>query len=179
MCGGDVTVVVLSKSGNTITVLDPTGLGVGMFLTGTQLQILSISGNVVTLNAAFAHRLRDRHYDCHIYAHPTHRLGSRNPGYLRLEPSHGVFHYRTGDRAGLSLSRRYCYRLYTRYRPVGNVGTTAYTCPSTLAAVVGTNTALSCPPTANGSVVPIGASVTTFGIKSLTNVGVTEFVSGA
>ena len=53
-CGGDVTVVFSSKSGNTVTVNDPTGLGAGMFLSGTQTTIVSISGNVVTLSAAFA-----------------------------------------------------------------------------------------------------------------------------
>jgi len=52
-CGTDVTVQVVSRSGSTITVTDPTGLGAGMFLAGTQTTIVSINGNVVTLSAAF------------------------------------------------------------------------------------------------------------------------------
>jgi len=53
-CGNDVTVSVTGKSGNNITVADPTGLGQGMFLSGTQTSIVSIAGNVVTLSAAFS-----------------------------------------------------------------------------------------------------------------------------
>src|SRR5581483_11518431 len=55
-CANDVAVSVLSKTGSTITVADPSGLGVGMFLTTTGpigATITGITGNVVTLSAAF------------------------------------------------------------------------------------------------------------------------------
>ncbi len=55
-CPNDVLVSVLSKSGSTITVADPSGLGVGMFLITTGpigATITGISGNVVTLSTAF------------------------------------------------------------------------------------------------------------------------------
>lgn len=57
-CGNNVTVTVLSKSGNTITVADTTGLAVGQYLTSTSVgtfpaTITAISGNVVTLSSAY------------------------------------------------------------------------------------------------------------------------------
>ncbi len=52
-CAVDVTVTVLGSFGNTITVSTTAGLVAGMYLSGTQTTIVSISSNVVTLSAAF------------------------------------------------------------------------------------------------------------------------------
>src|ERR1022692_3891696 len=53
-CATDVTVTVVTVAGNALNVADPTGLVVGMFLSGTQTTILSITGNTVTLSGFFS-----------------------------------------------------------------------------------------------------------------------------
>jgi hypothetical protein len=53
-CANDVTLTVLAVAGNIITVDSPAGLAVGMFLSGTQTTILSISGSSITLSASFS-----------------------------------------------------------------------------------------------------------------------------
>jgi len=147
-CPGNVTVSVLSKSGNTITVSDPTGLGAGMFLTGTQTTIVSIAGNVVTLSAAFS--------------------GSTFPAsatFSRVQPivsttatlvTPGSATVTVASTTGLAIGQALASAgpAATGSTPstaaAGNVGTTAYTTAATAA----------------------------FGIKSLTNVGLSESISG-
>src|ERR1022692_1183166 len=53
-CATDVTVTVVTVAGNALNVADPTVLVVGMFLSGTQTTILSITGNTVTLSGFFS-----------------------------------------------------------------------------------------------------------------------------
>ena len=158
---GDVTVSVLSKSGNTITVADTTGLGAGMFLSGTQTVIASISGNVVTLSAAFS--------------------GSSFPAnatFSRIQPIVSVTatlvtpnsnQITVNSAAGLAIGQILAAGTpvvpttgspSANTVPVGNVSTTAYTC-----------SVAPCPPN-------VTASATNFGIKSLTNVGLSEAVIG-
>jgi hypothetical protein len=151
-CGGDITVSVLSKSGNTITVVDPTGLGAGMFLSGTQTTIVSISGNVVTLSADFS--------------------GTTFPAsatFTRIQPlvsvtatlvTPGSSQITVASATGLAIGQAVASGSLTSSTPVGNVGTTAYTCPAGV-----------CPP-------GVTASLTSFGIKSLTNVGLAEKITG-
>jgi hypothetical protein len=175
VCGSDVTVSVLARSGNTITVADPTGLGVGMFQTGTQLQIVSIAGNVVTLSGSFGSGST---------TFPT------NATFTRVQPivsvtanlvSAGSPQVTVASATGLAIGQALASGGPTSTgstpstAPVGNVNTTAYTCPS--AGAVNTITTI-CPPNAVGSATSIAASTTSFGIKSLTNVGITEAVTG-
>jgi len=142
-CGNDVTVSVLAKSGNTITVADTTGLGAGMFLTGTQTTIQSISGNVITLSAAF-----------------TGTTFPANATFTRIQPlisvtatlvTPGSNQVTVSSATGLAIGQIFATGAITSTtNPVGNVSTTAYTT----------------------------AGNASFGIKSLTNVGLSESVTG-
>jgi len=154
-CGSDLTVTILSKSGNTITVADPSGLGAGMYLTGTQTQIQSISGNVITLSAAFS--------------------GSTFPAnatFSRIQPivsvtatlvTPGSNQITVTSTNGLAIGQI----LASGGSPsaggstsAGSVNTTAYTCTGGI-----------CPPN-------VAASNTSFGITVLTNVGFGEKITG-
>jgi len=142
-CGTDITVSALAKSGNTITVADTTGIGVGMFITGTQTSIVSIAGNVITLSAAF-----------------TGTTFPANVTFTRIQPlisvtatlvTPGSNQVTVASATGLAIGQIFATSaISSTSSPVGNVNTTAYT---TLG---------------NAS----------FGIKSLTNVGLSEAVSG-
>src|ERR1022692_3319787 len=141
-CGSDLTVTVLSRSGSTITVGDTTGLGAGMFLSGTQTTIVSISGNVITLSAAFG-------------------------GSSQTFPANATF---------------------TRNQPVVGVTTTLVT-PGSNQITVASATGLaigqvlaqggSSGTTASASTTAYTTAATpAFGIKSLTNVGLSEAITG-
>jgi hypothetical protein len=160
-CGGDITVSVTSKSGNNITVVDPTGLGAGMYLSGTQTQIVSIAGNVVTLSAAF-----------------TGTTFPASATFTRVQPLVGVTatlvtpgsnQITVASTTGLAIGQIVASGTVTSSLPVGNVGTTAYTC-----------TVAPCPPSSPPAVgnLLITPSATSFGIKSLTNVGLAEKIAG-
>jgi len=190
-CGGDVTVSVLSRSGNTITVADTTGLAVGMFQTGTQLTIQSIAGNVVTLSAAFGSSGT---------TFPTNATFTRNQPNISVIATlvtPGSNQITVNSATGLAIGQAFntgtpvvtavnpgtlpagCNGGATCTNagvstgasgtPVGNVSTTAFTC-----LVQGTVAA----PVPGCNVAGI-ASTTTFGIRSLTNVGLSEAVIGA
>src|SRR5579871_2883364 len=148
-CAGNVTVSVLSKSGNTITVSDPSGLGAGMFLNGTQTTIVSIAGNVITLSAAF-----------------TGTTFPTSATFTRIQPvvsvtatlvTPGSATVTVASATGLAIGQALASGAITATgstaatSPVGNVSTTAYTTAGTAA----------------------------FGIKSLTNVGLSETITGA
>jgi len=174
-CGGDVTVTVLSKSGNTITVVDPTGLGVGMFQTGTQLQIVSIAGNVITLSGPFG---------------TISTTGSTTATFSRIQPlisvtatlvTPGTNQVTVASATGLAIGQSLASGTpvvstsafgssNASSTPVGNVSTTAYVCATG-----------PCQPLAPNQAVPVpgAASTTAFGIKSLTNVGFSEAAIGA
>jgi hypothetical protein len=146
----DVTVSVLSRSGNTITVADTTGLGAGMFLTGTQTSIVSIAGNVVTLSAAFGSSST---------TFPTNATFSRTQPLVSVTAtlvSAGSASVTVSSAAGLAIGQALASGGPTATgvtpptAPVGNVSTTAYTTLGNPA----------------------------FGIKSLTNVGLTEAITG-
>jgi len=149
-CAGNVTVQVLSRSGNTITVADPTGLGVGMFQTGTQLQIVSIAGNVITLSASFGSSTT---------TFPT------NATFTRIQPNvvvtatlvtPGSSQITVSSATGLAIGQQLASGAFNATgttpatAPVGSASTTAYTT----------------------------AGNASFGIKSLTNVGLSETIIG-
>jgi hypothetical protein len=161
VCGGDVTVSVTAKSGNTITVVDPTGLGAGMFQTGTQTSIVSISGNIVTLSAAFSGT-----------TFPTNATFTRNQPLISVTATlvtPGSNQITVSSATGLAIGQTVAVgvppttttAVTANGSPVGNVSTTAFTC---LAA-------------APGCAAP-AVSTTAFGIRSLTNVGLSEAVIG-
>jgi hypothetical protein len=163
-CGGDIATVVLSRSGNTITVADPTGLGIGMFQSGTQIQILSISGNVVTLSAAFG---------------SSSTTFPANATFTRIQPivsvtatlvTPGSNQITVNSATGLAIGQI----LASGSSPsaggstnAGSVSTTAFTCT----AATGAAPSFACPPN-------VTANTNRFGISSLTNVGFGEKVTG-
>ena len=155
-CGGDVTVSVLSKSGSTITVSDPTGLGAGMFLSGTQTTIVSISGNVITLSAAFSGST----FPASATFTRIQPLVSVTATLVTPSPNAGSNTITVSSTAGLAIGQILGQGSSTSATPAASVSTTAYIC-----------TVAPCPPNAT-------ASNTAFGIKSLTNVGLSELVTG-
>ncbi len=153
VCRGNVTVSVLGRgtATNSIIVSDTTGLAVGMFITGTQTQIVSISGNVVTLSAAFGSGST---------TFPT------NATFTTIQPvvsqtatliTPGSSQITLASTTGLAIGQAIATGSLTSNggtpptTPVGSASTTAYTTAATAA----------------------------FGIKSLTNVGLSEAVTGA
>jgi len=157
VCGGDLNVLVLSRSGNTITVADPSGLGVGMFLAGTQTTIQSIAGNVVTLSAAFG---------TSTTTFPANATFSRLQSTVAVTATlvtPGSNQITVNSTSGLAIGQI----LATGASPsasgstgAGTASTTAYTCTGGI-----------CPPN-------VTASQTSFGIASLTNVGFGEKITG-
>jgi len=157
VCGGNIGVTVLSRSGNTITVSDPTGLGVGMFQTGTQIQIVSIAGNVVTLSAAFGSGST---------TFPTTATFTRVQPVVSVTATlvtPGSNQITVSSTTGLAINQV----LASGSAPsaggttnAGSVSPKAYTC-----------TVAPCPP-------GVTASTAAFGVSSLTNVGFGEKITG-
>jgi hypothetical protein len=165
VCGGDVTVSVVSKSGSTITVVDPTGLGAGMFITGTQTTIVSISGNIVTLSAAFSGT-----------TFPANATFTRNQPIISVTATlvtAGSNQITVNSSAGLQIGQIFATgtpavataSASASSTPVGSVSTQAFTCIAAASGLPG------CPASA--------VSTTSFGIRSLTNVGLSEGAIGA
>jgi len=174
-CGTNVTVQVLSKSGNTITVSDPTGLGTGMFLTGTQSTIVSIVGNVVTLSAAFSGT-----------TFPTSATFSRIQPIVGttatlITPGSAVI--TVSSAANLAIGQILNSSSITGSTPAGNVSTKAFTTAANTAFPVSSTTNVGLAEGVIGGQTGSIATTTTTGSFTITvpntsQVAVTETVTG-
>jgi hypothetical protein len=160
-CGNNVNVTITAASGSTITVADPTGLGVGMFLSGSTTvppqSITGILGNVVTLSSAF-----------------TGKTFPTGATFTRVQPTVSTTATLVVPGSNQITVSSTTGLLVGQILGSGNVKPTAYVC--NLVANAGTPTnppyqAITCPP-------GVPTSPNSFGISSLTNVGLGEVVTG-
>ena len=170
----DITVSVLSKTGNAITVNDATGLGAGMFLAGTQTTIVSISGNVITLSAPFNPTT------------PATATFTRNRPPVSVTATliqAGSNQVGVNSTSGLAIGQSLGFSDPASSSPAGNVSATAFTTATTLQFKVSSAANIGLGELINGGLsANVSTSTVTGGnvlnVANTSQVGVGEAVTG-